>query len=181
MPASVLFSMLMSLDTDDPKAGEFQAIIPQYQGLLFKIARSYCRDEEDRQDLVQEMLLQLWKAFPHYDDRYAYSTWMYRIALNVAISNYRRRTVRQDHIKPLDDRMPHPAVQEQPEKTQQLQLLEQFIAELPSLDKALMLLYLDDKPQADIAAILGISVSNVSTKISRIKEKLRQRFITHNA
>lgn len=138
---------------------------------------TYCRDETDRQDLMQEILVRVWQALPTYNYHFKLSTWLYRIALNVAISFYRKNVGRQAKTFALPEQMPQ-MPEAETEKAQQLQMLEMFIQELKELDKALMLLYLEDKSHAEIADILGISVSNVGTKIGRIKEKLKQRFST---
>jgi RNA polymerase sigma-70 factor (ECF subfamily) len=100
--------------------------------------------------------------------------------LNVAISFYRKNVGKQAHSFALPEQVAQTQDAESIEKMQQLQLLEQFIQELKELDKALMLLYLEDKPHTEMAEILGITTTNVATKIGRIKEKLKQRFSTLN-
>ena len=154
----------------------FQALVEQHKGILFKVARTYCQDEEDRQDLIQEIMIHLWQSFHKYDSRFKMSTWIYRISLNVAISFYRKNSVRKDSNIPLHEKDTEIRDDEKNEKEQQLHLLEQFINELKELDKALMLLYLEEKSHAEIAGILGISPGNVGTKVGRIKDKLKQRF-----
>jgi len=154
----------------------FHEILEQHKGILFKVTRMYCRNEADRQDLCQEISIQIWKSLHKYNDKYKMSTWLYRISLNVAISFY-RRSVRRDVTNiPLSEDMSQIQESDNTEKENNLNLLEQFISELNNLDKALMLLYLEDKSHSEIADILGISVSNVSTKAGRIKERLRNRF-----
>jgi RNA polymerase sigma factor (sigma-70 family) len=159
---------------------KFHQIIDQHKGILFKIARTYCQDEEDRQDLVQEIMIQLWQSFHKYDDKFKVSTWLYRVSLNVAISFYRKNRVRKVSNVPLNEQTSQIQDIDKSEKEQQLKLLAQFINELNDLDKALMLLYLEDKSQAEIADILGISLSNVSTKVGRIKDKLKKSFSQQN-
>ncbi|TAE44342.1 MAG: sigma-70 family RNA polymerase sigma factor [Bacteroidetes bacterium] len=155
---------------------QFQALIAPHKGILHKVARTYCPDEEDRQDLLQEMMIQIWRALPGYNSAYKASTWLYRIALNVAISFYRKQRTRKTHSSPLSDAAPTVQETDKSEQQEQLALLEQFISELKELDKALILLYLEEKPQAEIAEILGISVSNVATKVGRIKARLKVKF-----
>lgn len=159
----------------------FQQIIEQHKGILFKVARTYCQNEDDREDLMQEMMIQVWKSLPKYDDKFAITTWLYRIALNVAISFYRKNVSRKNTNIPLSDL--HSNIQEMAtnEKEQQLMLLEQLINELNNLDKALMLLYLDNKSYTEIGEILGLSVTNVATKVGRIKDKLKKRFSQFNS
>lgn len=154
----------------------FQDIIEQHKGILFKVARAYCQNEEDRQDLIQEMMIQIWKSVHKYNDQFKISTWLYRISLNVAISFYRKNTTRANRYTILKEQMTEIPIEEKAETEQQLNLLEQFISELKELDKALIILFLEDKSHTEIAEILGISVSNVGTKIGRIKDKLKTRF-----
>jgi RNA polymerase sigma factor (sigma-70 family) len=126
---------------------------------------------------VQEIIYQLWQAYGSYDNKSRFSTWMYRVALNVAISWYRKEKRRNELISPLTGNIieltdePDP-----PDKEHHLKLLQQFINELNELDRALMLLYLDEKSGKEIAEILGLSETNIRTKINRIKEKLKQKF-----
>ena len=148
-----------------------------HKGILFKVANAYCRDAEDRKDLVQETIYQLWKAFDRYDGTSKHSTWIYRIALNVAISFYRKGRAVHRATFPLDEGVLQ--VQEvvyDEAKEEHLRLLQEFIAELRELDKAVMLLYLEERSHREIAEIMGISESNVGTKIGRIKRALSDKF-----
>ena len=156
----------------------FQQLMEQHKGILFKIARTYCQDEEDRQDIIQEMMIQIWQSLHKYNDKFKISTWLYRISLNVAISFYRKDAVRIGNRTALNEHFSQIQESETTEKEQQMKLLEQFINKLNDLDKALILLYLEDKSHAEIAEILGISASNASTKVGRIKDKLKQYFTT---
>ena len=156
-------------------------LIDKNKGIIFKVCNSYCKNKNDREDLAQEIIYQLWKSAHRFNDDYKFSTWMYRIALNVAISYYRKdqrqETViafTEDHHQ-IEDRSENPALIED-----QISLLQKCINELKDLDKALMLLYLESKPYGEIAEILGISETNVATRISRVKEKLKQNFSTIN-
>lgn len=155
----------------------FQELIEQHKGILFKVARTYCQDDEDRQDLIQEILIQLWQSFHKYNDKFKISTWLYRISLNVAISFYRKNEVRKNKNVPLNEQITEIQEVIKSEKVQQLNLLEQFINELKEVDKALMLLYLEEKSYKEISEILGISETNVATKIGRIKRSLKQKFL----
>ncbi len=154
----------------------FERIIEQHKGIMFKVARTYCQDAEDRQDLIQEMMVQIWQSIHKYNDQYKISTWMYRISLNVAISFYRKSSARTKKYTELNEQMAEITIDDKLENERQLNLLEHFISELKEIDKALMILYLEDKSHTEIAEILGMSVSNVGTKIGRIKDKLRSRF-----
>jgi RNA polymerase sigma factor (sigma-70 family) len=154
----------------------FQEIIEQHKGILFKVARTYCPKEEDRQDLIQEMMIRIWKSIHKYDDQFKISTWLYRISLNTAISFYRKSTSRTGKHIDWNAQTAQISIEDKSEDEMQMVLLEQFISELKEIDKALMLLYLEDKSHAEIAGILGMSVSNVGTKTGRIKDKLKKRF-----
>jgi RNA polymerase sigma factor (sigma-70 family) len=154
----------------------FNTIIDQHKGILVKVARAYCREEEERNDLLQEMMVQIWQSIHKYNDQYKMSTWLYRIALNVAISFYRQHSRRISKYTPMNEQTLQIASEYIATNEQQLKLLEQFIHELREIDKALMLLYLEDKSYAEIAEIVGMSISNVGTKMGRIKDKLKIRF-----
>jgi RNA polymerase sigma factor (sigma-70 family) len=154
----------------------FQEIIEQHKGILYKVARAYCQNEDDRQDLIQEMMIQIWKSIHRYDKQLKISTWLYRISLNVAISFYRKQSARANKYTVLNEQISQMPMDDKTEDERQLNLLELFINELKEIDKALMILYLEDKGHAEIAEILGISVSNVGTKVGRIKDKLKTRF-----
>ena len=159
------------------KSDLFLTVISFNKGILFKIANSYCKDGEDRKDLVQEIIVQLWKSFERFNDQYKYSTWIYRIALNVAISFYRKENRRKQVSNPLTDGILNYADTNVTSETDEnIMLLQQFIAGLKELDKAIMLLYLEEKSHKEIADIIGISESNVATKIGRIKILLKQKF-----
>jgi RNA polymerase sigma factor (sigma-70 family) len=147
---------------------ELTELLRRHAGLIHKIAWAYCRDATDREDVVQEIAIQLWRSRGRYDERYRHTTWIYRIALNVAISFYRRE--RRHRSEPLDE---HLIVVEPVEPSEDVRLLLRCIDELGPLDKALVLLHLDEHDHASIAEVLGISVSNVGTKLARIKERLR--------
>ncbi|MDQ6902462.1 MAG: sigma-70 family RNA polymerase sigma factor [Bacteroidota bacterium] len=155
----------------------FISVLESHKGILYKIAISYCKDSDDRNDLIQEIIIQLWKSFENYNDQYKYSTWIYRIALNVAISFYRKEYRRKEIANPINESILNYAEIILPTDTEQnLNILQQFILELKELDKALMLLYLDEKSHKEIAEILGITDTNVATKIGRIKTILKQKF-----
>lgn len=158
-------------------AQTFLAVIEANKGIIYKVANSYCKHEENKKDLIQEIIIQLWLAFDKYDSRYKRSTWMYRIALNVSISFYRKEHRRNEINQALPATILYLREDDASEEwTTEVELLYRFIKELKEIDRAIILLYLDDNPQQEIADILGLTVSNVSTKISRIKQQLRQNF-----
>lgn len=153
----------------------FSALLERHRGILVKVAGSYAWHGEDREDLMQETAAQLWRAWPSYDPARSFSTWMYRIALNVAISYARGRT-RRPTAESWDDARhdladPHA---HDPALSQQIDALHRLIHALPPLDRALMLLYLEDRSHREIAEVLGLSETNVATKIGRLKARIRQ-------
>lgn len=154
----------------------FLSLIETNKGIIYKIAHSYCKSAEDRKDLIQEIIIHLWRSFSKYDDRYRLSTWIYTIALNVAISYYRKNKVRNENTTALPDIIYKLPVSDDNPTDANLKLLREFIQELGELDKALMILYLEGKSQKEISQVLGISATNVSTKINRIKNNLKQKF-----
>jgi RNA polymerase sigma-70 factor, ECF subfamily len=164
----------MLLQTKEEK---FIAVLKNHKKIVFKVCNFYCRNAEDRKDLAQEIIIQLWKSFHKYNDTYKISTWIYRIALNVSISFYRNKK-RNEHIFypgvliDIDDNNSGTKNLEEG-----IQLLHSFIDKLDDLNKALMILYLDRNTYKEIAEILGITETNVATKINRIKQKLKLEFI----
>ncbi len=152
---------------------QFAELLQQHQAIVFKVAHTYCWHQDDRDELTQEIATQLWRAFPGYDDTRRFSTWMYRIGLNVAISYVRKHHLRQQHLVAFDERV-HDTAVDTGQNDDGIEFLNGFINQLDSLNRALLLLYLEDRNQREIAEILGISESNVATKISRLKQRLRR-------
>lgn len=148
---------------------QFLTYIETHQGLLYKVCRAYGADREAQRDLYQEIVLQLWRAFPRFDGRVLWSTWAYRIALNVAITQRRRRRVPTLELSERPDTaMPDPAGAHE-----SLEVLYRAIAQLNDAEKALILLHLDDLPYSEIAEITGLTENHVGVKLSRIKSKLK--------
>ncbi|WP_414655834.1 RNA polymerase sigma factor [Frateuria sp.] len=160
--------------TDRHSRHLFESLLREHRGIVFKVASIYARGGEDRNDLAQEIATQLWRSFGAYDAaRAKFSTWMYRVALNVAIS-YARRSAGNPQLEPFDAchlELPGEADVAQPDE--RLAALYAFIGQLDALNRALILLYLEERSYAEIAEVLGISETNVATKIGRIKQKLR--------
>jgi RNA polymerase sigma factor (sigma-70 family) len=155
----------------------FLSVLERNKGIIYKVANSYISNEEDRKDLVQEIIFQLWKSFHRYDDQFRLSTWIYKIALNVSISYYRKESRKREYHQQLTEFIIDTVPDEKPsDQNRGIILLKQFISEMKELDRALVILYLDEKSHREMAEILGLSETNIATKISRIKEKLKQRF-----
>lgn len=159
------------------KSERFLHVIQSNKGIFYKVSNSYCRNVEDRKDLVQEIIIQLWKSFDNYDDSFKQSTWIYRISLNVAISFYRKENTRKRISNPFTEGILNFADDDGFEdKETGLSMLQEMISQLKDLDKALILLYLEEKNHKEISQIIGISETNVATKINRIKNSLKQKF-----
>lgn len=158
------------------KSQYFGEFLENHRGILLKVARTYCEGTEARQDLVQEISVQIWLSLENYKPEYKISTWLYRIAINTAISSYRKDKHRHLNAVEVDDEMYATGDFGETDKEHQLTLLEDFIHELDEFDKALMLLYLEGKKHAEISHIMGLAKSNVGTKIGRIKSELKRKF-----
>lgn len=161
-----------------PNPDRFLTLLDEHRKILYKVANSYCRNPQERADLVQEMVAQLWSSFGRFDDRSRFSTWMYRVVMNVAISYYRGENRRQRRMVPLEEPMLElaAAAPAPEEASEDIRLLHRFIGQLDELNRALIILYLDGNSHETIAEILGISTSNVGTRIGRIKQQLRRDF-----
>jgi RNA polymerase sigma factor (sigma-70 family) len=160
------------------KDAEFVRQLEEHKKILYRVVNGYCNNPSDRQDLAQDIVVQLWKAFDSFDDTKRFSTWMYRVALNVAISFYRSETRRAKKTVPVEDHVLEIAAEEpDADRTDEdLRRLERYIERLDELNRALIILYLDGNQYETIAEILGISVTNVATKLSRIKQRFRRDF-----
>lgn len=160
------------------KEQDFLRLILENKGIILKICHLYCPDKAGREDLTQEIIYQLWRSIPRYNHEYRWSTWMYRVALNVAISFYREGRRRMA--------MPLSSLQVEIEDPPDLSVekerqawLQSCIKGLKEFDRALILLYFEEKSYLEMAEIMGISETNVATKISRIKEKLKHCILSH--
>jgi RNA polymerase sigma factor (sigma-70 family) len=165
----------MALSVDEE--ANFLRLVDQHRGIVRKVSASYAGTRADQYDLTQEIMLQLWKAYPRYSPERPFATWMYRIALNVAISFLRRNTRPARQTVPIEEvELEFPDQSAGPtEIDERVVLLQRLIATLEPLNRALVLLYLDDRSYREIASILGITETNVATKLSRLKERLRHQ------
>jgi RNA polymerase sigma-70 factor (ECF subfamily) len=142
--------------------------------MLYKVCRMYCFTEQDRQDLFQEIIIQLWRSYPSFRGEAKFSTWLYRIALNTAISGLRKQRRQIVLTDPESLPIELQDIQYSAEKEEQLQQLYAAINRLTEVEKALTMLYLEDKSYQEMEEILGISQNNLRVKMNRIKEKLRK-------
>ena len=158
------------------KKETFTAAIKENEGILFKIASVYTNTVDDRNDLIQEIIYQLWKSYGSFKQQSRFSTWMYRVALNVAIYQHKVSKKRILTV-PIEDQLYHYQQNDDSGMEEKWKLFRQQIEELNLLDKAIVTLYLDNKSYDEIAEVIGISSSNVGTKLSRIKEKIKTRIL----
>jgi len=153
---------------------KFTQIITKHQALIHKVCGVYGASTQDKEDLFQEIVLQLWRSYPTFKGQSKISTWMYRVALNTAISFYRKqsRMPQQEQLSLRIFQLPSQSVDTETEA--QLQLMYKAIAQLNKIEKAIIMLYLDDYSYQQIADIIGISETKVGVKLHRIKTKLKK-------
>ncbi|MGH8055058.1 MAG: RNA polymerase sigma factor [Stenotrophomonas sp.] len=169
---------LTAVDATAELQQRFAGLLARHQGIVLKVARAWTGGTDDRQDLIQEISVQAWRAFPAFTPEKAqFSTWLYRVALNVAISQQRGQRLRQRHHA---DMAPEHIEQlattsDTAEDAAQLAQLHALIQSLPPLDRALLLLHLDDYSHQEIGDVLGISASNAATRLHRLRQQLRQQ------
>ena len=158
------------------KEEKFVQLIQQHQGLIFKITSVYMDNKPDREDLYQDIVYQLWKSFDSFRNESKISTWMYRIALNTALTKIKqgKRNPSGNGIENFSLKQP-----DDYDDTFEQQLKEVYVQinQLNVLDKGIMLMLLDGKKYEEIAEVVGISASNVGTRISRIKQKLKNNIV----
>lgn len=155
---------------------DFVKIILSNEGLIYKVAKVYTNNLTDEKDLYQEIVYQLWKSFGSFRNESKISTWMYRIALNTAISQLNKQKRRGDHIQINDELLNYPDVTDTIKEEQIIMLYNQIKA-LNSIEKGIILLYLEGKSYEEIAAITGFNPSNVGTRLNRIKQKIKAQII----
>ncbi len=158
------------------KEAEFIRIIKENEGVIFKITTMYTDNRDDQKDLYQDVVYQLWKSFDSFRAESKISTWMYRIALNTALTRLRKRK-RMGNSVSIDIVVLQQTENYDSEFEEKLKLMYAHIKQLNVLEKGLMLLLLEGKKYEEIAEITGLSPSNVGTRISRIKQKLKQQIV----
>lgn len=154
---------------------EFLQLYQDNQGIIYKICHLYGKTEVDKQDLFQEISIQLYKAYPTFKGTAKFSTWMYRVALNTAITFFRRGKKRQQEVE-LKPEITSGLVYSEFDDTTERRLAQMYkaIEQLSSIEKALVFLYLEDKPYTEISETLGISSVNARVKMNRVKAKLKE-------
>jgi RNA polymerase sigma factor (sigma-70 family) len=156
------------------KKETFITAINNNEGFIYKIATVYTNGVEDRNDLVQDIIYQLWKSFDSFNQKSSLSTWMYRVAMNVAIYHLKIKKRKVSTVS-IDGQFVDFHETDDNDFEEKMKIFRQQIDNLNLLDKGIVMLYLENKNYEEIAQIVGISESNVGTKISRIKEKLKKQ------
>jgi RNA polymerase sigma-70 factor (ECF subfamily) len=153
---------------------KFLSDFEQNQNIAHKICRVYTTNQSAHNDLFQDITIQLWKNYPKFRGDSKFSTWMYRVALNTAISLYRKssRSIKTQDFSDVSFKIK--SVDYDDTKDQQLKALYDGIRELSDIEKALIFLYLEDKPYKEIAITLGITEVNARVKMNRAKDKLKK-------
>lgn len=151
---------------------EFMQIIRDSERIIYKICYMYTTPQVSLNDLYQEVVLNLWKAFPKFRHECKTSTWLYRIALNTCISYFRKEKNTPDFVTLTNEA--DQLTDENDPVQEMLRQMYRMISHLGQLDKSIILLYLEDKSYSEMAEITGLSVTNIATKLSRIKEKLKK-------
>jgi len=154
----------------------FIDLIHRHQRILHRICETYGSGREDREDLRQEMLLQAWRSFGSFKGHSKFSTWLYRVALNTALMKSRKDARRRDSIAP-SGQTPDVAVEDDDATRADVELLNQCIHELPDVDRAIIVLHLEQHDYDEISEITGLSRGNVSVRLVRIKKKLRELLV----
>lgn len=157
----------------------FVTLINEHKALIYKVCNAYCYEPSERQDLFQEIIIQLWKSYPRFRGEARFSTWLYRIALNTAISNLRKKRL---HITSLET-APHSNMEmptEQSHLQEQQDALNYAINLLSPIEKSIVMMYLDDKSYEEMEVVFGITQNTLRVKMNRIKEKLRKLTQAHS-
>ncbi|TKG94644.1 sigma-70 family RNA polymerase sigma factor [Puteibacter caeruleilacunae] len=153
---------------------DFVNIITENQGIIHKVCSIYCDNEEDRKDLFQEILAQLWKSYASFRSESKFSTWMYRVALNTAITSFKRGKRQPDRTNLPEGNIQIPDEGYDMETEEQIKHLYKAISKLTGIEKSIILLYLENHPYEEIAEITGITQNYVRVKMNRIKKKLKK-------
>ena len=150
----------------------FAELIRKHQGLLFKVTSIYTDNKTDQEDLFQEVVYQLWKSFDSFRNESKITTWMYRVAMNTAITQLKKRKRSPDKV-PISEEILSTSENRDDTYEERIRMLYKQIEGMNVLEKGLMLLLLEGRSYKEIAEITGLSDSNVGTRISRIKKKLK--------
>ena len=148
-------------------------IIKENQGIIHKVCNIYCDLEEDRNDLFQEIIAQLWKSYPSFRNESKVTTWMYRVALNTAITSFKKSKRRPDRNQLSNENYQLPDETFDNETEEQIKVLHRAVGHLTGVEKSIILLFLENKKYEEISEITGITQNYVRVKMNRIKKKLK--------
>jgi len=165
----------MTTDSATSLQEVFVLLVREHEPLLHKVCHLYCRNEEERGDLLQEILLQVWRSLPGFEERAKPATWIYRVALNTAIT-FLRKGARAVPVDALPDVQAAVCEAREFRQVEHAEVLERALATLSSIEKAIVLLHFEERSYIEIGEVLGISEKAVSVKLVRIKTKLREWF-----
>ncbi|MEM6806668.1 MAG: sigma-70 family RNA polymerase sigma factor [Bacteroidota bacterium] len=165
--------------TEEMQKEAFVELVEKNQGIIHKVCNMYCDSSQDRNDLFQEILLQLWRSYAHFRGDSRISTWMYRVALNTAISGLRKRKRREVEQGLTDREFELAASGPDREQEEKKKFLYEAIKLLSDVEKAIIMLHLEEHSYDEIASIIGITSNHVGVKINRIKGKLKKILLPH--
>lgn len=151
---------------------EFISLLNQHQKIVYKVCNLYMDRHSDREDLFQEITLQAWKAYGNFRGDAKFSTWLYRVALNTAITFFRKEKKKPETF--ITDILPEQTEEPDSLIEEQVKAMYAAIGDLSKIDKAIIMLYLEDYSYAEIGEMMGITTNNVAVKMSRIKIKLKE-------
>jgi len=169
---------MIFLRKEEKQKKEFVRLVNESQGIVHKVCRMYCDDDAHREDLFQEIILQLWKSYPTYKGESKFSSWMYRVALNVAIQDFRKEKKRKLLFLESFELKEPASIPKNEQRDEQIKALYMAISNLDKIERAIMLLYLDEVANEEIADIVGISQNYVRVKMTRIRTKLANKIKT---
>ncbi|QTV06965.1 sigma-70 family RNA polymerase sigma factor [Faecalibacter bovis] len=157
---------------------EFLKLIDKHKGILYKVSRMYMDNSEDQNDLVQEIVMQLWKSYERFEGNSQFSTWMYRVSLNTALTYFKKEKKKSERFTFLENVDKVDEVDSN-EKEQQLELFYKAVHELNKVEKALIFLFLEGQSHKEIGQNLGITEGNARVKLNRTKDKLQNIIKTY--
>ncbi len=151
---------------------QFERLISEHRSLLYKVCRIYAYNPADRDDLFQDIVLQLWRSYPKFKAEAKFGTWLYRVAINTAITGLRKKKDIISSYEP--ENLPEFADEENQAAQERSEQLYNAIGQLNEVEKAIVMLYMEDRSYEEMEEILGINQGNLRVKMNRIKDKLRQ-------
>lgn len=159
------------------KEDEFTGVIKTYEAVIFKITTVYCTTADNQKDLYQEIVYQLWKSFSSFRNESKISTWIYRVALNTAITHLKKDKRKPDSV-PIDKVILQHVDHTDTVMEERVSQLYEQIKKLDTVEKGVVLLFLEGKSYDEIAAITGFSTTAVGTRLTRIRQKIKSQLVT---